>query len=100
MAYLTSFLSLICSWKDKENWRKIMVRITPKVAMVNIMLVLLLTSSWLLIDGKRALLQLKNQQQEKVQLEIEDDKNEVNDKHHECYRTSYSCWKKDAKVGN
>lgn len=81
-----------------------MVRSTPKVAMVNTMLlVMLLSSSWLLIDGRQLLLlKVKDiiQHQDQQQVEIEANKNEMSDKHHECYRTSYSCWKKDEKVGN
>ncbi|CAK9309773.1 unnamed protein product [Citrullus colocynthis] len=105
MLIIHNLLSLICSWKEKEKLKGKMVRITPKITMVkSIMLVVLLTSSWLfLIDGKRPLLhddQLKNQLEEEHQLEIEDNQIEVNDKHHECYRTSYSCWKTDEKVGN
>ena len=74
-----------------------MVRITPKVAMASIMLVLLLTSSCFLIHANRSLLQVKNQHQ----LQIEDDnKADMNNKHHGCPRDSYSCWKIDADAGN
>ena len=74
-----------------------MVRITPKVAMVSVMFVLLLTSSCFLIHANRPLLQVKNQHQ----FEIENDnKVDANNKHHECPRSSYPCWKIDADAGN